>query len=117
MILTTSVPSTNLDWKYVWGEIQELIVEIKRLNPIGIIDELSDVYTCSMCAITTSTNIPVPIFWMRSAAKWEDRIRFFKCYLNTIGLEYKVEYLRYGANYKRAYKRRKVVDLAIEDQL
>ena len=117
MIFTNEVPATGLDWRYVLGEIRELLVEVKKLNVRGILDELCDVYTCSMCAIETSTGIPMPIFWMKSANGWVDRMNFFREYLNRAGLEFKVEYLRYGANYKKAEKRRKVVELAIEDQL
>jgi hypothetical protein len=117
MIFTTDVPATNLDWKYTFGEVKELWVEIKRCNLIGIINEMCDVYTCAMCAITTSTGIKMPIFWMRSANGWNERLDFFRWYLDEIGLEFKVEYLRFGANYKKAHKRRKVFELAVNDQI
>jgi len=117
MIYTTDVPATNLDWKYTYGEVKELIQEIKRFNLKGIRNELCDVYTCAMCAITTTTGIRMPIYWMRSANGWNDRLNFFQKYLNEIGLEFKVEYLRYGANYKKAHKRRKVFELAVIDQI
>ena len=117
MIFSNEVSATGLNWKYVMGEVQELIEEVKQLNFAGVIDELCDIYTCSMCAVTTSTSIPMPIFWMRTANKWIERVAFFEHYLNEIGLEFKVEYLRYGNNYERAYKRRKVFELARDDQL
>ena len=117
MMLTTDTPTTGMTWKYVFGEIQELVEEIKHMNIVGIVNELCDVYTTGMCAITTSTGIPVPIFWMRSANGWIERMEFFRIYLNRIGLEFKTEYLRYGANYKKQWKRKKVVELAINDQL
>ena len=117
MIFTNQTPATNLDWLYVWGEVKELWQEICRFNLKGIRNELCDVYTCAMCAIETSTGIPMPIFWMRSANAWEERMSFFKWYLEEVGLEFKVEYLRFGANYNKAHKRRKVFDLAVEDQI
>lgn len=117
MIFTNETPATKLTWTYVLGEVRELIDEIKNLNLIGIRNELCDVYTCAMCAIETSTGIPMPIFWMRSANGWYKRLEFFKLYFNKIGLEFKVEYVRYGSNYKNAEKRRKAIELAIEDQI
>jgi len=117
MMLTTDTPTTDLTWKYVLGEIKELVEEIEQMNPEGIVNELCDVYTGAMCAITTSTGIPIPIFWMRSANEWFKRMEFFRIYLNRIGLEFKIEYLQYGANYEREWKRKKVVELAINDQL
>ncbi len=116
MIFTNQTPSTNLDWKYVLGEVQELIKEVIKINLPGIRNELCDVYTCIMCAIETSTGIPMPIFWMRSANEWNSRMEFFRRYLNEIGLEFKIEYLCYGANYNKAHKRRKVFELARDDQ-
>ena len=117
MIFTNQVPATKLNWKYVLGEIQELKKEIINMNIKGIRNELCDVYTCSMCAIETSTGIPMPIFWMRSANVYNQRVKFFETYLNRIGLKFKIKYLRYGGNYKKAEKRRKVFELAVNDQL
>jgi len=117
MMWTTDTPTTKLNWKAVWGEVIELWEEIIKFNLSGMRNELCDVYTCSMCAITTSTGMPVPIFWMRSANEWDKRMVFFTKYLDEVGLEFKVKYLRYGANYNKAHKRRKVFELAVEDQL
>lgn len=117
MIFTNEVPSTNMDWRYVWGEFKELLTEIKKLNLKGIRDESCDVYTCIMCALETYTGIPMPIFWMRSANAWIERVKWWENYFEQIGLDFKVEYLRYGANYKKAEKRRVIVELAIKDQI
>lgn len=117
MIFTNEVPSTNMDMRYVYGEFLELLIEIKKLNLVGIADEACDVYTCLMCAIARYTNIPMPIFWMRSANRWQQRLIFWKKYFKEIGLEFKNCYIQEGSNFKRPEKRRRVVDLAIEDQL
>lgn len=117
MIFTDELPTTKLDWKYVWGEVLELIEEIKRCNPHGIIDELCDVYTCSMCAIETSTGIAMPLLWKRTVYNWLERLEFWKKYFECVGLEFKVEYIRNGANYHRRHKRRMAINLAIQDQL
>ena len=117
MIFTDDLPATGLNWKYVWSEILELIEAMRNSNLHGIRNELCDVYTCSMCAITTTTGMPMPILWTRSANGWVKRIEFWKRYLTEIGLEYKLEYVRYGSNYKKAHKRRRVAMLAIEDQI
>jgi hypothetical protein len=116
-MFTKDTPTTDLSWRYVLGEIQELWEEAINLNFKGMVNEFCDVYTGAMCAITTHTGINVPIFWMRSADGWMERMEFFRKYLTEIGLEFKVEYLRYGANYEREWKRRKVVELAVKDQL
>lgn len=106
-----------MDWKYVYGEFLELLEEIRKLNWIGIVDELCDVYTCLMCVLETYTGIPMPIFWMRSADRWTQRLEFWMKYFDLLGLEFKVEYMREGSNYMKAEKRRRVVELAVEDQL
>jgi hypothetical protein len=117
MVLTNQVPVTNMTWDYVWGEVKELFIEIKRFNIKGILEELCDVYTCGMCALTRSTGKTFPIFWMTTVNKYYKRVDFFKWYFSEIGLEYKLKYLRNGANYNKEWKRRKAVELAIEDQL
>lgn len=117
MIFTNEVPSTNMRWKYVWGEVEELIEEIKKLNWKGIRDEACDVYTCSMCAIARYTNIPMPIFWMRSAYEWDRRRAFWMDYFRLVGLEFHARYLRYGSNYNKPEKRRRVIELAIKEQI
>ena len=114
IVWTNEFPTTDLTFKYTLGEVKELIEEIKKLDLHGIISELCDVYTCSMCAIETHFGIPI---WHKSADQWNERVEFFENYLGQVGLEFKIEYLKYGGNYKRKEKRRKVVDLAIEDQI
>ncbi|MFW9871480.1 MAG: MazG nucleotide pyrophosphohydrolase domain-containing protein [Candidatus Thorarchaeota archaeon] len=114
---TNEFPTTKLSFGYTLGEVKELIEEIKKLNIKGIVSELCDVYTCSMCAIETYFGIPMPIIWNKSADKWNERVDFFTWYLSEVGLEFKIEYLRFGGNYKRKEKRRKVIELAIEDQI
>lgn len=117
MIFTNEVPSTNMDWKYVWGEVQELIIEVKALNLIGIRNEMCDVYTCLMCAIARYTNIPMPISWMRSANNWVERLTFWNQYFKELGLEFNVKYVKNGSNYKKPEKRRKAVELALKEQV
>jgi len=117
MMYTTDTPTTNLNWKDTLGEVIELICAILEFDLKGIRNELCDVYTCSMCAITTSTGVRMPIYWMRSAREWDKRMVFFTKYLRELGLAFKVEYLRFGANYKKDHKRRMVVRLAVRDQL
>ena len=106
-----------MTWSYVLGEILELVEEVLALSPTGIRDELCDVYTCTMCAIERSTGVPMPILWTRTYYGWLKRVDFWKTYLASVGLEYKVEYLCNGSNYMKAYKRRMVVELAMKDQL
>ena len=117
ILWTNQFPTTKLTFKYTLGEVKEVIEEIKSFNIKGIISEICDVYTCLMCAIETHFGIPMPIFWKTSADKWDERFDFFTNYLKQVGLEFKVEYLRFGGNYLKKEKRRKVVELAIEDQI
>ena len=117
MILSNQLSTPHMSWTYVMSEVHELTDEVKQLNFPGIADELCDVYTCSMCAIWVSTGVPMPILWMRTYHKWVKRVDFFTRYLNRAGLEFKMEYLRYGGNYLKAHKRRKVFEMARDDQL
>jgi len=117
ILWTDEFPTTKLDLKYTFGEVKELFEEIKIRNLKGIISELCDVYTCFMCSIHTYTGIPMPIFWKESAYRWNERTAFFKWYLNEIGLEFKVEYLKFGSNYSKKEKRLKAIQLAIKDQV
>ncbi len=117
ILWTNQFPTTKLTFKYTLGEVRELIEEIKSYNIKGIISETCDVYTCLMCAIETHFDIPMPILWKKSAVKWDKRVTFYKSYFDQIGLEFKIEYLKFGGNYLREEKRRKTVDLAIEDQI
>jgi hypothetical protein len=117
MLWTTDVPQTAINWHDTWLEVQELFEAICKLDLRGIVDESCDVYTFTMCTITNKTGIALPVFWTSAVNRWVKRGLFFKEYLERAGLEYKLEYLRYGANYKKAHKRRKVVELAIKDQL
>ena len=116
MIWTHQVPTTNMTWDYVWGEVIELFEEVIHFNLTGIIEELCDVYTCGACAITRSTGIPVPIVWELTYIKYLERVEFFKWYLNELGLDYKLKYLVNGANYDKGWKRIRAVRLAIQDQ-
>lgn len=117
ILWTKNLPATGLDWRYTFGEVLELIEELRSFNLSGIISELCDVYTCVMCSITTSTDISIPLFWTRSANEWLHRADWVKNYLNELNLEFKIEYLRYGGNYRKADKRRMFVRLAVKDQL
>jgi hypothetical protein len=117
IVWTNEFPTTDLTFKYTLGEVKELIEEIKEFNLEGIISELCDVYTCTMCAIETHFGIPMPIVWHKSADQWNERVEFFEWYLSELNLEFKVEYLRFGGNYLRKEKRLKVDELAIEDQI
>lgn len=117
MIWSNQLPTTAMSWTDVMSEIYELIDEVKHLNFAGIVEELCDIHTCLMCAIDMATGVPMPIFWMKTYYKWVKRVYFFRSYLNKAGLEFKIEYLRYGSNYLKAHKRRKVFELARDDQL
>jgi hypothetical protein len=118
MLFTYDFPNSGfVSYKWVWSEILELIEEIKTINLKGIRNELCDVYTCMMYAIEYHTGIPMPLFWLRSAIGWKKRVTFWELYLAKIGLEFKLEYMKYGSNYLRPEKRRKVFELAVKDQI
>jgi hypothetical protein len=116
-MFTNDFPVANPTFKHVILEVKELLNEIAKFNLIGIRDEACDVYTVAMVAITTYTGIPMPLFWLRSANVWIQRNQWWKNYLNMIGLKFKSEYLNVGSNYHKKEKRRRVVNLAIKDQL
>lgn len=115
-MFTNDFPTAQPRWKHVKLEIVELWEEIKKLNWTGIRDEACDVYTISMIAFMTYTGIPLPLFWLRSANAWVERIEWWKKYLATYNLEFKADYLTGGGNYHRLEKRHAVLKLAIIDQ-
>lgn len=116
MLWTSDVPTTKLKWNYVHLEIKELWEEIKKLNIKGIINESCDVYTVCCCAFETTTGIPVPLLWERSAKEWVRRIEVWKSIFKDNNLEFKIEYIRYGGNHKKQWKVDKALQLAREDQ-
>lgn len=117
MKFTTDFPSSGLvNFHWVWTEVVEFFEEVKAVNFKGMRNELCDIYTCTMYAIEYHTGIPMPIFWLRSAIGWKKRVEFWEIYLGEFGLKFKLEYMKYGSNYERPEKRRKVLELAMEDQ-
>jgi len=117
MLWTAQLPATGMSWSYVAGEVRELYEEIRKRSLDGVVSELCDVYTCTMCAIETSTGLTMPVVWEKTARGWFARVDFWRRWLSAFGLEFKVEYLRYGGNYLKQDKRRMVLRLAVEDQL
>jgi hypothetical protein len=116
MLYAHDLPSTGMDWLYVWGEILELRDAIFTRRLKNVLDELCDVYTCSMIALHTTTGISLPILWKRTAMAWIERESFWKWYITSVGLAYDVKYLRYGSNYRKMWKRRRAIALAVIDQ-
>jgi len=116
MLFTNQLPATGMSWRYVWGEVLELIDEFKCFNIRGISDELCDVYTTAMCAIETSSGIPMPIFWERSGRSWLGRVEVWKQIFKAEGLVFKTKYIRFGGNYKKPWKVAKAFELARKDQ-
>lgn len=116
MLKASDLPTTGMSFKYVIGEIQELWEEVLKANVGGVISETCDVYTCAMCAIHNNFGIDTPILWTKTAKEWFHRVEVFKQILSDRGLTFKVEYLRYGANYHKPHKVDKVIELAKLDQ-
>ena len=114
---TNQIPFTHLDWVAIWMEIQELLEETRNGNLDGMMEEFSDTCSTTLCVIACKLNISLPIPWNRSAVKWMNREVFWEKYLAYFGLKYKKEYLWYGGNHERVWKRRKVLQLACKDQL
>jgi len=105
MLFTNQVPTTGMKFSYVKGEIQELIEEIKTLNFKGISNESCDVITCTICVIAEIINIPLPIFWKKSALGWIARAIWIENWLNKQNLPYRVWMMKFGGNYKKYHKR------------
>jgi len=117
MLRAANLPATGMTFRYAAGEVQELWEEVLKGDIKGIISEACDVYTCTMCAIHNNFGIDMPIVWDKTAKEWFHRVDVFKQILHKRGLEFKVEYLRYGANYHKPHKVAKVIELAEADQL
>jgi len=105
MLYTHQVPTTGMQLSYVYGEIQELIEEIKTLNFKGISDESCDVITCFICVISENIRIPLPIFWTKSAKGWIARAEWVENWLNSQNLPYYVWMMKFGGNYRKKHKR------------
>jgi len=116
MLYTNDLPATGMKWGYVYGEVIEFLEEVAKHDVQGMISEACDVYTCTSCALLTTTGINLPIVWTRSADGWFHRVDVFRKMLNDKGLKFKLEYLRYGSNYKKPEKVAKVIELATLDQ-
>lgn len=115
MLWTNDVPSSGMPWDYVLGEVAELIVEIKNANIEGILNELCDVYTCASCAFHTSTGIPLPLLWRRSANEWLKRLPVWEDIFDAAGLKFHARYLVNGSNHEKPWKVALALDLARKD--
>jgi len=116
MLFAKDLPATGMTWAYVAGEIVEFVEEVTKANLAGMVSEACDVYTCTTCAILTSTGINLPVVWTPSAIGWIERTDYYKSLLSGMGMDFKVEYLRYGSNPTKPEKVIKVIQLAKEDQ-
>ena len=117
IVYSKDLPVTGMSLSYVVGEIFELIEAIVNLDWSEVVGEFLDVYSCSMCVLETYFGINVPIVRNRSTIGWLRRQEIWREYLRRMGLKYDKKYLVNGGNYKKEYKRRLVVELAIKDQL
>ena len=104
MIKTSQLHTNGMDFFYVFGEIIEVIEEIKKRNIIGVIDELCDVWTCILCAFYETTKIDVPVIWEKSAKSWLKRFDAWEIIFALNNLEYHPHYLKNGGNYKKIHK-------------
>ena len=117
MIWTNDTPSSGMNWTYALGEFKELWEEVRKGDIKKAINELCDVYTSLSCAFQTTTNIPLPLIWTRSAKEWIRRLEEWESIFSYVGLNFDAKYLKNGGNYKKSWKVRAAIKLAINDQL
>jgi len=116
MFWTKDVPATDLDFAYTRGEVLELWEAVRSRDLKHITDELCDVYTTFICAVTTLTGLNIPILWDRSLVEWLKRLSVWEDIFKAHGLIFDVKYLVNGGNYERAWKVKAALDLAHKDQ-
>lgn len=104
----------NYLWTHLWGEVHELLVEVRRANLRGVVDEWWDVALTFQLILWTYGMDFEMVLAVRAIAKAERRrqawIRIFK----REGLEFHPRYLRGGSNFKKATKVAAALKLARE---
>ena len=101
--------ASKLPLSYVWGEVQELWVEILALNGQGIREEWSDVACCGALWLHGVGVLPgwwpIPeVFGGYSARKFTKRREMWKHIFEHHQVEFKKEYLVNGGNYAKIKK-------------
>lgn len=116
MIKTKQLGSDGISFSYIIGEIEEVIQEIRKLNPKGIISEVCDVWTCILCWITEVTNINIPVIWEKSAKKTITRLEYWDIIFKLNNLQFDPKCLCNGANWKKLHKQILAINLAKHSQ-
>lgn len=112
MIRRSEVCCSKMNWLYVYGEIVEVWEEIRLLNVSGMMEELVDVVSCAQIAFWDMVKINGWVFKTKKYDEWSERWDVWKNWLLQNELQFKSEYMRFGANYKRKEKREKVFSMA-----
>jgi hypothetical protein len=116
LIKRSDVCCWKMSWSYVVGEMEEVWEEVIDFNLKGIWSELLDVYSCGMVWLSDVSGVDLYIVNNKSISGWSKRWGWWKRWLGACGLEFKAEYMRNGANFKRKSKRDWVLKEAIMDQ-
>jgi hypothetical protein len=117
MIMGRDITGTNMSWHETWAELIELFEAVfidRDLN--GAIAELCDVYSMLIGALYCQLGVNIPLFWLKSYNEWMRRIEVWEMLFAHVGLEFKLEYIHNGGNYKRRHKIRMALELALKDQ-
>jgi len=105
-----------MSFEYVVGEMGEVWEEVLKGDVEGVVSELLDVYSCGMVWLSDVSGIDMWVVENKSVVGWAARWTWWKEWLNGQGLEFKAEYMRFGANYERQEKRDKVLEMAMNDK-
>jgi hypothetical protein len=116
LIKRSDVCCYKMSFGYVLGEVVEVWEEVLKLDVGGVWSELLDVYSCGMVWLSDVIGYDLYIINNKSIRSWSGRWGWWKRWLNACGLEFKAEYMRNGANFKRKAKREWVLEEAIRDQ-
>lgn len=116
MIKTKQLGSDGISFSYIIGEIKEVIQEINKHNLNGIVSELCDVWTCTLCWITEITNINLPVIWQKSAKSTIIRLQYWDIIFKLNNLQFDPKCLCNGANWKKPDKQILAINLAKQSQ-
>lgn len=110
--------ASPMTWKYFWGEVVELLIEVKNGNLNGIREEWSDVWYHFWLAVYSNWKIDMPmLFAGYTIKKVEARLKIWEKIFEKNGLRFDKKYLDGGSNYKKPEKVQLALKKAIQETI
>ena len=112
LIRRSSVCCYKMSFAYVLGELQELIVEVRKGDWGLAWGEFLDVYSCLMVWLSDVSGLDLVLLENKSTRSWQRRWAWWQRWLQAHGLKFRPELMRQGANFRRREKRAWVLEQA-----